>query len=280
MEQYSTINGEYSIPEEATPPEATPPGEGAQKGEGLAASPVPPPGDVSDTPTVVQIAPIDTDAATAGGEGAVAMETAQSGPPAECEKPASKASSSTGSPASSVVSGSSTGSANTSKEPSPAKEEGLPPRKTTPSAKEEGPPPRKTTPSAKEEGPLPGKTTPSSVEVNAVPPTATEKTDKKTHSADSAARTEPKAQESSVIVYTSAKGEGSKEAGKATPTTAGSAKMVQLKFMFNIADGGFTELHNLWAEEKTKGFSPKTWGRHHDYWLLKGLVTYPVISVN
>ncbi len=49
----------------------------------------------------------------------------------------------------------------------------------------------------------------------------------------------------------------------------------ELKFMFNVADGGFTELHNFWAEEKTKGFSPRIWGRHHDYWLLKGLVTYP-----
>ena len=44
------------------------------------------------------------------------------------------------------------------------------------------------------------------------------------------------------------------------------------RFMFNIADGGFTELHALWSSEKTKGFSPKTWGRRHDYWLLKGVV--------
>ena len=47
------------------------------------------------------------------------------------------------------------------------------------------------------------------------------------------------------------------------------------RFMFNIADGGFTELHNFWASEKTKGFSPRLWGRHHDYWLLKGIITYP-----
>ena len=48
-----------------------------------------------------------------------------------------------------------------------------------------------------------------------------------------------------------------------------------LKFMFNIADGGFTELHTLWAEEKTKGFRLSVWGRHHDYWMLKGICTYP-----
>ncbi len=52
------------------------------------------------------------------------------------------------------------------------------------------------------------------------------------------------------------------------------------KFMFNIADGGFTDLHNAWADEKTKGFSPATWGRRHDYWLLKGIVTYPLDRCN
>ena len=47
------------------------------------------------------------------------------------------------------------------------------------------------------------------------------------------------------------------------------------RFMFNIADGGFTELHTLWAEEKTKGFQQTSWGRHHDYWMLKAIATYP-----
>ena len=47
------------------------------------------------------------------------------------------------------------------------------------------------------------------------------------------------------------------------------------RFMFNIADGGFTELHTLWAEEKTKGFRLSVWGRHHDYWMLKAIATYP-----
>lgn len=49
------------------------------------------------------------------------------------------------------------------------------------------------------------------------------------------------------------------------------------QFMFNIADGGFTELHTLWAAEKTKGYNPHVWGRRHDYWLLKGVVEYPLI---
>ena len=50
-----------------------------------------------------------------------------------------------------------------------------------------------------------------------------------------------------------------------------------LRFMFNIADGGFTELHTLWVEEKTKGLRPGVWGRHHDYWMLKGIATYPIV---
>jgi len=45
------------------------------------------------------------------------------------------------------------------------------------------------------------------------------------------------------------------------------------KFMFNIADGGFTELHVLWeAEEKRK--YDNIWWRYHDYWLLVGAVVH------
>ena len=51
------------------------------------------------------------------------------------------------------------------------------------------------------------------------------------------------------------------------------------RFMFNIADGGFTELHSMWAEEKTRGVAPRAWGRRHDYWLLKGIVTYPFVHL-
>ena len=48
-------------------------------------------------------------------------------------------------------------------------------------------------------------------------------------------------------------------------------------FMFNIADGGFTELHVLWeAEEKRK--IDNIWWRYHDYWLLAGVVVYPFLN--
>ncbi len=45
------------------------------------------------------------------------------------------------------------------------------------------------------------------------------------------------------------------------------------KFMFNIADGGFTELHTLWQNEEraaVPGREFEIWHRRHDYWLLSG----------
>lgn len=56
--------------------------------------------------------------------------------------------------------------------------------------------------------------------------------------------------------------------------------LVRLKskeFVFNIADGGFTELHTIWeVEERQK--RDDIWWRKHDYWLLAGLVVYPFIE--
>uniref|UniRef100_A0A8D0BGU7 Chromodomain helicase DNA binding protein 5 n=1 Tax=Salvator merianae TaxID=96440 RepID=A0A8D0BGU7_SALMN len=50
------------------------------------------------------------------------------------------------------------------------------------------------------------------------------------------------------------------------------------RFMFNIADGGFTELHTLWQNEERAAVSSgkiyDIWHRRHDYWLLAGIVTY------
>lgn len=49
------------------------------------------------------------------------------------------------------------------------------------------------------------------------------------------------------------------------------------RFMFNIADGGFTELHTLWLNEEkaaTPGREYEIWHRRHDYWLLAGIVTH------
>merc|ERR1711874_40450 len=49
------------------------------------------------------------------------------------------------------------------------------------------------------------------------------------------------------------------------------------KFMFNIADGGFTELHTLWQNEEkaaVPGREFEIWHRRHDYWLLSGIVCH------
>ncbi|MBN3293395.1 CHD5 protein, partial [Polypterus senegalus] len=52
----------------------------------------------------------------------------------------------------------------------------------------------------------------------------------------------------------------------------------KIKFMFNIADGGFTELHTLWQNEERAAISSgkiyDIWHRRHDYWLLAGIVTH------
>jgi len=47
--------------------------------------------------------------------------------------------------------------------------------------------------------------------------------------------------------------------------------------MFNIADGGFTELHTLWQNEEkaaVPGREYEIWHRRHDYWLLAGIVCH------
>jgi chromodomain-helicase-DNA-binding protein 4 len=47
--------------------------------------------------------------------------------------------------------------------------------------------------------------------------------------------------------------------------------------MFNIADGGFTELHTLWQNEQRAlviGREAEVWHRRHDYWLLAGIVAH------
>lgn len=50
------------------------------------------------------------------------------------------------------------------------------------------------------------------------------------------------------------------------------------KFLFNIADGGFTELHTLWQTEEIaaiqSGRLNEIWHRKHDYWLLAGMAIH------
>ncbi|KAL7983010.1 hypothetical protein Chor_013616 [Crotalus horridus] len=57
-------------------------------------------------------------------------------------------------------------------------------------------------------------------------------------------------------------------------------RMEKPRFMFNIADGGFTELHTLWQNEERAAISSsklnEIWHRRHDYWLLAGIILYPL----
>ncbi|KAL7382589.1 hypothetical protein ABVT39_024761 [Epinephelus coioides] len=81
-------------------------------------------------------------------------------------------------------------------------------------------------------------------------------------------------------------GDSSKESGASAATAATAAaaaiseekKKAKTRFMFNIADGGFTELHSLWQnEERAATVTKKTneiWHRRHDYWLLAGIIQH------
>lgn len=104
-------------------------------------------------------------------------------------------------------------------------------------------------------------------------------------------------------------GENTKEGATAVPMVNISEekkKATKQRFMFNIADGGFTggythihfffsllfgfsivtflssfsELHSLWQnEERAATVTKKTfeiWHRRHDYWLLAGIIQYPL----
>lgn len=56
----------------------------------------------------------------------------------------------------------------------------------------------------------------------------------------------------------------------------------ELRRRFWIADGGFTELHSLWHLEEmqlVQGKEFETWHRRHDFWLLAGVITYPLREI-
>ncbi|XP_008433722.1 chromodomain-helicase-DNA-binding protein 3 isoform X2 [Poecilia reticulata] len=78
---------------------------------------------------------------------------------------------------------------------------------------------------------------------------------------------------------------GERDAGKEIKaakeeTTKGNGKpqTERPRFMFNIADGGFTELHTLWQNEERAAISSgkmnEIWHRRHDFWLLAGIVVH------
>ena len=54
----------------------------------------------------------------------------------------------------------------------------------------------------------------------------------------------------------------------------------ELRKRFWVSDGGFTELHAVWNHEESlliPGREWEMWHRRHDYWLLTGVITYPLV---
>uniref|UniRef100_A0A671Y7B9 Chromodomain helicase DNA binding protein 4 n=1 Tax=Sparus aurata TaxID=8175 RepID=A0A671Y7B9_SPAAU len=106
----------------------------------------------------------------------------------------------------------------------------------------------------------------------------------KTESEEDKVKGEPGVQIVFTVSYESNKlqnGENTKEGATAAPVVNVSEekkKATKQRFMFNIADGGFTELHSLWQnEERAATVTKKTfeiWHRRHDYWLLAGIIQH------
>ncbi|KAI5609911.1 chromodomain-helicase-DNA-binding protein 3 isoform X1, partial [Silurus asotus] len=72
---------------------------------------------------------------------------------------------------------------------------------------------------------------------------------------------------------------GKEVKGQKEETARGNGKPAERpRFMFNIADGGFTELHTLWQNEERAAISSgkmnEIWHRRHDFWLLAGIVLH------
>uniref|UniRef100_A0A3Q1BVY5 DNA helicase n=1 Tax=Amphiprion ocellaris TaxID=80972 RepID=A0A3Q1BVY5_AMPOC len=69
-----------------------------------------------------------------------------------------------------------------------------------------------------------------------------------------------------------------KAAKEEAPRGNGKPPIERPRFMFNIADGGFTELHTLWQNEERAAISSgkmnEIWHRRHDFWLLAGIVIH------
>ncbi|XP_043994150.1 chromodomain-helicase-DNA-binding protein 4a isoform X2 [Gambusia affinis] len=91
----------------------------------------------------------------------------------------------------------------------------------------------------------------------------------------------PKSEEAAKLQNGDGSKEGAATAAAAASTASGVSeekKKAKSRFMFNIADGGFTELHSLWQnEERAATVTKKTneiWHRRHDYWLLAGIIQH------
>ncbi|KAM9836998.1 chromodomain-helicase-DNA-binding protein 3 isoform 2-T2 [Aulostomus maculatus] len=102
--------------------------------------------------------------------------------------------------------------------------------------------------------------------------TGTETTDAKEKSEVSDMRREEVKGEKDLVV------KEVKPAKEEAPKGNGKPPIERPRFMFNIADGGFTELHTLWQNEEraaiSSGKMSEIWHRRHDFWLLAGIVIH------
>lgn len=108
----------------------------------------------------------------------------------------------------------------------------------------------------------------------------TEKTDEVKAEDKRTAEVAKKEEEDDDVVIVKDDFEEKKQAKMASVVEAKGDEILEVhkrNFMFNIADGGFTELHTLWLNEEkaaVPGREYEIWHRRHDYWLLAGIVTH------
>ena len=73
-----------------------------------------------------------------------------------------------------------------------------------------------------------------------------------------------------------------RSATKRKPMTEQEARNARMRPILWIADGGFTELHAVWNHEEAMvvdGLEWLVWHRRHDYWLIAGVITYPLRTI-
>jgi len=104
-----------------------------------------------------------------------------------------------------------------------------------------------------------------------------EKSDKDKDSAEKKDKDKSEASEDKKDKETAEKDEDKDKDDKSEKEKTKEKEEEKKKFMFNIADGGFTELHTLWQNEEkaaVPGREFEIWHRRHDYWLLAGIVCH------
>ncbi|CAM6031353.1 unnamed protein product, partial [Sphagnum compactum] len=102
-------------------------------------------------------------------------------------------------------------------------------------------------------------------------------TEKSPEKSDTKPVNDTKKDEDDDVVLVRDEAEENRDQSKRQAKIEESLEVHKRNFMFNIADGGFTELHTLWLNEEKAAVPNREyeiWHRRHDYWLLAGIVTH------